>query len=207
MPADAVKQHNVNLPTRRDAIANRERVLAAAREVFGERGVDAEVREIAERAGVGVGTVYRNFPSKEALIDGLVNQFIDELRPAFDEAVANDDPIAGLSSLLRQAMISAESFGNVLNLITLMTGERPQTVDHARDELKEQAIRVFQRGVEKGVFRDDVSPEFMTMFIEVAMPDTYIRLRETYTAEEAREGAVRMLVGAATARPNEQSRA
>ncbi len=207
MPAEPVKRQNVNLPTRRDAVANRERVLAAAREVFGERGVDAEVREIAERAGVGIGTVYRNFPSKEALIDGLVNQFIAELRPVFDQALATDDPVAGITSLLRQAMISAEAFGNVLNLITLMAAERPQAVDHARDVLMEQAIRICQRGADMGVFRDDLSPEFMTMFIEASMPDTYIRLRETYSAEEACEGVVRMLVGAITTRPRTQPRA
>jgi AcrR family transcriptional regulator len=59
-------------PGRRDAVRNYHRVLNAAREVLGESGADASMEEIAARAGVGVGTVYRRFANKDALIDELV---------------------------------------------------------------------------------------------------------------------------------------
>ena len=58
--------------TRRDAVRNYHRVVAAAREVLGESGAEASMEEIAARAGVGIGTVYRRFASKEALIDELL---------------------------------------------------------------------------------------------------------------------------------------
>lgn len=59
-------------PLRRDAAENRRRVLDAANQIFAERGLAAGVEEVAQRAGVGMGTVYRRFPSKQALIDALV---------------------------------------------------------------------------------------------------------------------------------------
>jgi AcrR family transcriptional regulator len=65
-------------PGRRDAVRNYHRVLNAAREVLGESGADASMEEIAARAGVGVGTVYRRFASKDALIDELVRLSLSE---------------------------------------------------------------------------------------------------------------------------------
>jgi AcrR family transcriptional regulator len=70
-------------PGRRDAVRNYHRVLDAAREVLGESGADASMEEIAARAGVGVGTVYRRFANKDALIDELVRL---SLREALDAA-------------------------------------------------------------------------------------------------------------------------
>jgi AcrR family transcriptional regulator len=65
-------------PGRRDAVRNHHRVLQAAREVLGESGADASMEEIATRAGVGVGTVYRHFASKDALIDELLRRSLGE---------------------------------------------------------------------------------------------------------------------------------
>ena len=70
-------------PLRRDAAANRERVLAAAAEVFHEDGLGAGLEDVARRAGVGVGTLYRRFPSREALLEALLS---DLLRVYLDEA-------------------------------------------------------------------------------------------------------------------------
>jgi AcrR family transcriptional regulator len=87
-------------PLRRDAVRNYERVLDAAREVFGESGADAHIEEIAARAGVGVGTVYRRFASKDGLIDELLRLVMDELIRAADHALARTDG-HGLEELLR----------------------------------------------------------------------------------------------------------
>ena len=67
---------------RRDAVRNHHRILDAAREVLGESGADACMEEIAARAGVGVGTVYRRFASKDALIDELVRLAMEEVTAA-----------------------------------------------------------------------------------------------------------------------------
>ncbi len=69
----------VERPLRRDAAENRERIMAAAGQVFAEQGLDAGVEEIAKRAGVGMGTLYRRFPTKQALIDELIGNLRREL--------------------------------------------------------------------------------------------------------------------------------
>jgi AcrR family transcriptional regulator len=77
----------VSEPTlRRDAALNRARVLTAAEEVFGEHGFDASVEDIARRAGVGMGTLYRRFPTKDALIAELVGQFVVEFTEQVEAA-------------------------------------------------------------------------------------------------------------------------
>jgi AcrR family transcriptional regulator len=84
---------------RRDAVRNYERILDAAREVLGESGADASMEEIAARAGVGVGTVYRRFASKDALIDELLRLAQEQLVTAADRALARTDE-RGLQELL-----------------------------------------------------------------------------------------------------------
>jgi AcrR family transcriptional regulator len=73
-------------PMRRDAAANRERLLAAASQVFAEHGLEAGVEEIARVAGVGMGTLYRRFPTKDALIAALVHDVMATMRRLASEA-------------------------------------------------------------------------------------------------------------------------
>src|SRR3954465_10622151 len=78
-------------PLRADARRNRERVLTAPREVFAEGGREGEVGDVARRAAVGVGTVYRHFPTKEALIDALVAEAFERLLVVAKEQARRDD--------------------------------------------------------------------------------------------------------------------
>src|SRR6476646_7476085 len=79
-------------PRRADARRNRERVLAAAEAVFAETGLKAPVEEVARRAGVGVGTVCRNFPTKQALVEAVVSAMYETLRREAEAALADPDP-------------------------------------------------------------------------------------------------------------------
>ncbi len=86
-------------PLRRDAERNRQRMLQAASEVFTERGLDVSLDEVARHAGVGVGTVYRRFRTKEDLVEALFVDRIEEVAALAEDAAEAPDPWTGLASL------------------------------------------------------------------------------------------------------------
>ncbi|CAL9338620.1 hypothetical protein SUDANB15_00215 [Streptomyces sp. enrichment culture] len=85
---------------RADARRNRERVLAAAREVFAEYGIDAPMATVARRAGVGVATLYRHFPTRDVLVRGAFAQQMETCARALTEALAAPDPWQGFQQLV-----------------------------------------------------------------------------------------------------------
>jgi AcrR family transcriptional regulator len=99
---------------RADARENRDRILEAARALFSERGLDASMREVARDAGVGPATLYRRFPTKQALIDDV---FADELRACrgiVANGCADPDPWRGLSSVIEElCVLNVENTGFV----------------------------------------------------------------------------------------------
>lgn len=102
--------------TRRDAVRNYQRILDAAHEVLSESGADAGMEEIAARAGVGVGTVYRRFASKGALIDELLRLALEQLMTATEGALARTDG-HGLEDLLRAIGRSFAEHARYANLM------------------------------------------------------------------------------------------
>jgi AcrR family transcriptional regulator len=129
------------LGTRRDAIRNYHAILAAARDVLGESGADASMEEMAARAGVGVGTVYRHFASKDALIDELLRLALEEILSAADRALAR----AGGSGLEEFLRALGQSFADHARYANLFLQRRTDeaTVYRIRaavDELTARAI-------------------------------------------------------------------
>jgi AcrR family transcriptional regulator len=88
-------------PLRSDARRNHERVLEAARECFGRDGLDAQMDEIAARAGVGVGTVYRHFETKDALIAALAADYFEGQNELAVRALGGEDPWAAFAGFIR----------------------------------------------------------------------------------------------------------
>ncbi|MEV6348840.1 helix-turn-helix domain-containing protein [Actinoplanes sp. NPDC051851] len=89
-------------PLRRDAQRNRERIIEAAREVFAARGFAATLDDVAHHAAVGVGTVYRRFPTKEALIEAVFADRLEDLVSLAEDALALPSAWDGLTMLLRR---------------------------------------------------------------------------------------------------------
>jgi AcrR family transcriptional regulator len=89
MTPDPAPKRTIPRPLRRDAARNRDRLLAAASRVFSEQGLDASVADVSRAAGVGMGTLYRRFSTKDALIDALVQDVLEAIiemaRRALDE--------------------------------------------------------------------------------------------------------------------------
>ena len=88
-------------PLRRDAAHNRVKILAAALAVFDEEGVDVGVEVIAQRAGVGMGTLYRRFPNKELLIEAVVDELLERVLSTARSALENETAASGFAEYLR----------------------------------------------------------------------------------------------------------
>lgn len=89
---------------RKDAAANRERLLQAGREVFGQQGLDATLNDVAHAAGIGVGTAYRNFANKQELVEAIFAAQVDELEAILGDALATEDPWEGVRDYLTRAI-------------------------------------------------------------------------------------------------------
>src|SRR5579862_7500366 len=138
-------------PGRRDAVRNYHRVLEAAREVLGESGADASMEEIAARAGVGVGTVYRRFASKDALIDELVRLSLREALDAATGALARPGG-DGLEQFLRGlgALFAAHAKYAHLLLERSADGAAASEIRAAVQELTSRALAAGQLNPEIG---------------------------------------------------------
>jgi len=136
---------------RRDAVRNYYRILDAAREVLGESGADASMEEIAARAGVGVGTVYRRFANKDALIDELLRISTAEALAAADQALARQDG-HGLEQLLRAL---GELFARHARYAHLLLQRRTDTA--ASRQIRSVIEELTRRALAAGTLSNDVT--------------------------------------------------
>ena len=168
---------------RKDAQRNRDRILATARDVFREHGASAPVEEIAGRAGVGMGTLYRHFPTKGALIDAIAVVRFTEMTVAADAATAKDDPAEGLTDLLRAVVdlqIVDRGFRDALSAGDTWSGPATEPL---RRQLRAQLADLLRRAQEQGEVRGDVDVDDLLALVwgtgrvvEKAAPDAAARL-------------------------------
>jgi AcrR family transcriptional regulator len=138
---------------RRDARRNYERILDAARLAFGESGAEACMEEIAARAGVGVGTVYRRFASKDALIDELLRLATQELIRDAEHALARTDGY-GLHELLRAF---GRSFAEHARYANLLLQRQPDA--SAASKLRQAVSELTSRAVSAGTVNPDITTD------------------------------------------------
>lgn len=151
-------------PLRRDAERNRQRILAAAAEVFSERGLDATLDEVARTAGVGVGTVYRRFPDKESLVQELFRDRIDGLVTIAEQACAAADPWQGLVSYLEFAVAAMAADLGLRQMMTFATYGRDQ-VCYARERMRPVIGRLVTRAQASGDLRADLRPTDVKLIV------------------------------------------
>lgn len=172
---------------RADARANRRRLLDAAVAVFAERGADAEIREVAERAGLAVGTVYNHFPSKEDLLAAVVEEAASQCEAALNAALAEPDVVEALHTVVRRGLHVAEHFGSVM--AAALEGQFPamRTAAHRdrRAAFKRRLAELIQRGIAAGRFRPGVDAEVATAMLGgVFTPWTFTDLRRSRTPDQ-----------------------
>ena len=149
-------------PLRRDAARNRQRILEAAADLFRQRGRSASLNDIAHHAGVGVGTVYRHFPDRDRLIDGLFEQRFEELVAHMAEALADPDPWHGLTSFTRAAAdLQADDRG----IKDLLTGGHVglERITRLRARLMPMGEELVRRAHESGDLRPDIEAADMPL--------------------------------------------
>jgi AcrR family transcriptional regulator len=144
-------------PLRADAARNRERILAAASQIFAKRGLDATLDEVAREAGVGVATVYRRFASKDELVEALFEQAVFEIVALAEMAVAMDDSWEGLAWFLEKVSeLQAEDLG--LRDVILHGGDTENRVSLARDNIIPLVTRLVERAQRDGYLRGEFLP-------------------------------------------------
>ncbi|MFJ5266599.1 TetR/AcrR family transcriptional regulator [Streptomyces sp. NPDC088387] len=149
-------------PLRRDAERNRRRLLAAAREVFRDRGLTATLDDVARRAGLGVGTAYRHFANKEELADAVFEDMIDRVEQFAREAAADPDPWHGLASSLEK-VCELQAHDRGLREVMLGTGKATQRHTLVLRRIKPLVDLLVDRAREQGTLRADVTPVDLPM--------------------------------------------
>jgi AcrR family transcriptional regulator len=162
----------ITRPKRADARRNYEKVLAAAREAFAEGGESTALEEIARRAGVGIGTLYRHFPNRQALLEALyVNEVEEVCRSAAE--LDGGDPWEALDAWFERLMgYLATKQALVHELLNYLDTDAP-LFRVCRASLYEAGGPLLRRAQEAGAVRDDVEfPEVMQMVVGIAKTPT-----------------------------------
>lgn len=153
---------------RADARRNRERIVAAAREAFAARGVETRMADVAAMAGVGNGTVFRHFPTKQDLVVAVVLERMGELEALGDEALDDPDPTAGLWRLLEE-IAGTFAKDSALKEMAALHFEGSDLLRERRNAMLERLTTLVARCQAAGTLRDDVSPvDFVVLINGVA---------------------------------------
>lgn len=169
---DTTRSAGSHRPLRRDAQANRQRVIAAAREVFAARGVSATYDDVAQLAGVGVGTVHRRFPSKELLLQAALEERLEQHAIAIETALDAPTGWEGFVSFLHRAA-ELHAIDRGVRDIELGADFGTHYLARIRDRIMPVVRQLVDRAVSEGSLRPDVTAEdvplLLTMISEVAV--------------------------------------
>ena len=143
-------------PLRADAERNRQRLLAAAKELFASRGLDVTLDDIARHAGVGTGTAYRRFPNKDALIEALMVQRIQEIAAIAGECLQEPDPWRGFAGFFERALALMASDRGLAEVL-FSPGRGNERTAHARQAIGPVVTKLVRRAVVAGVVRPDLA--------------------------------------------------
>jgi AcrR family transcriptional regulator len=160
-PTSNETQLRVEKVLRADARRNRQSVIAAAKSLFADQGLDAQMPDVARVAKVGVGTVYRHFRTKDDLIAALVADRFERLADKAREGLAADDPWTGICDFIRfSAQIQADDRG-----LCEVMGSRPDLMDAAARQvgLAKLCDRLIKRAQRAGDLRRDLQWEDIPM--------------------------------------------
>ena len=155
---------------RTDAVTNRARILEVTQSVFAECGLELEMNEVAARANLGVGTLYRHFANREDLLRAIVRRAVEDALAQLRAALASapDDPRASLQALVSAGLHVQQQYRPLFavmrdpRLAKLLDPSYGQTI---RTQLREIPRELIDHGIKAGIFRDDLDQEMAAVTI------------------------------------------
>jgi AcrR family transcriptional regulator len=145
--------------TRADAIRNRERVLEAAKAVFSQGGLEASLETVARRAGVGIGTLYRHFPSREALYEAVYRHEVGQLVQLAGHLEAETTPVEALRRWLQAGVEFMATKKGMAAALAMAAQASPDLAAYSLDRLTGAVGVLLQRAAAAREIRADIDPE------------------------------------------------
>lgn len=144
---------------RADAVRNRDRVLEAAKVVFNAGGPEASLEAVAKRAGVGIGTLYRHFPTREDLFEAVYRREVEQLSELAEQLKNAKDPVDALRRWLRSNVEFVATKKGMSAALALTFQSSSDLAAFSMDRLTKAIGSLLDRAVAAGEMRGDVSPE------------------------------------------------
>jgi AcrR family transcriptional regulator len=147
---------------RADARRNREAVLTAAAEAFAAHGAEASLEDIARSAGVGVGTLYRHFPTREALVLGVYSHEVELLAESARRYAAEMPPADALREWMRRFVQYAATKRGMVDLLHAMMRDQTDVFDQAKQQIRQAATALLDAAARDGQIRQDMTADDLT---------------------------------------------
>ena len=144
---------------RADSLRNRDLLLKAAAKVFSAGGPEASLEAVAKRAGVGIGTLYRHFPTRESLFEAVYRREVDELADLADRLAKAEPPVEALRQWLRANVQLVATKKGMLAALALAAHRPPALYAYSFERLSKAVGGLLDRAVAAGEIRADVTPE------------------------------------------------
>ncbi|WP_034261044.1 TetR/AcrR family transcriptional regulator [Actinospica robiniae] len=174
---------------RSDARRNYDRLLAVAAQCFAENGIQTSLRDVARRAGVGIGTLYRHFPTREALLEAVLDDRFDRLRRRAEELATQAPPADALRTWLREVAVGSATYRGLPEEVMAALQDPDSRLHTSCATMRTAGARLLTRAQDAGQIRRDVTgqellalvaglawageraaqPELMDKFLEIAM--------------------------------------
>jgi AcrR family transcriptional regulator len=142
---------------RADAVRNRERVLEAAKVVFSAGGPDASLEAVAQTAGVGIGTLYRHFPTREALFEAVYRREVQQLADLAEQLKHKAKPVEALRQWMRSNVRFVATKKGMSAALALAAYKNSELYSYSFDQLTRAVGALLDRAIASGEIRDDIS--------------------------------------------------